>query len=592
MKKTTPRPNASSPMASKPKAKTQNTAEVEEIEARNLELERTLARLTVTQAELQFAKEAAEAASQAKSVFLANMSHELRTPLNAIVGYSEMLQEEIAEAGQEELIPDLQKIHLAGKHLLETISHVLELSRIDAGQVELQLETFEVGTLVQEVVAVIRPLAEKERHKLQINCGDNVGRMRTDRSKLRRSLLNLLSNACKFTEAGTVWLDVAREIVPAAEGKDELIFSVRDSGIGMTAAELAIVFQPFVQADLSTTRKYGGLGLGLTLTKQYCELLGGELTVTSESQIGTAFTLRLPAESLPHHPNKQRGTVRMQRIKGSSTVLIIDDTPKTREQLQQFLRDEGFRVISAVSGDQGLRLARAMQPDAITLALLVSAVEGWAVLAKLKADAELATIPVIVLTLLESEGAGYALGAADYLIKPIEHARLLAVTGKYKAQTSAAASIALVIETYAPAREMLCEWLEKAGWQVVAAADGPGALAQMALQPPQLILLDLFLPEMGGFQFWAELHQHDAWRSIPVIVTTVRELSTEDRLRLNGYLTARLPQEALHRKELLREVEALVTACLQVRSTKASASAAPPARKKSGLDLLAKLDSK
>ncbi len=587
MKKATSRPQALRPGASQPKTKAQD-----EIEARNLELERALARLTVTQAELQFAKEAAEAASQAKSVFLANMSHELRTPLNAIVGYSEMLQEEIAEAGQEEFIPDLQKIHVAGKHLLETISHVLELSRIEAGQVELQLETFEVDALVQEVVSVIRPLVEKERHQLQINCGDNVGRMRTDRSKLRRSLLNLLANACKFTEAGTVWLDVAREIVPTTEGKDELIFSVRDSGIGMSAAELAIVFQPFVQADLSATRKYGGLGLGLTLTKQYCDLLGGELTVTSETQVGTAFTLRLPAEAPPYHPTKQRGTVRMQRIKGSSTVLIIDDTPETREQLQHSLRDEGFRVISAASGDQGLRLARAMQPDAITLALLMSAAEGWAVLAKLKADAELTTIPVIVVTLVESEGTGYALGATDYLVKPIENERLLAVTEKYKAHASATSPIALVIESYEPICEMLCEWLEKAGWQVVAAADVPSALAQMARQQPQLILLDLFLPEMSGFQFWAELHQHDAWRSIPVVVTTVRELSTEDRLQLNGYLTARLPPEALHRKELLREVAALVTTCLHGRDTDVSASSAPPARKKPGLDLLAKLDGK
>ena len=244
------------------------------------------------QAELRMAKEAAEEASQAKSEFLANMSHELRTPLNAIIGYSEMLQEEVGELGYVELVPDLEKIQVSGHHLLTLINDVLDLSRIEAGKMTLFAEAFDLATLIDEVAVTITPLCDKNANTLQIHCDDNLGGMRTDLTKLRQVLFNLLSNACKFTHEGLVTLSVAPETVA---GDAWIRFEVRDTGIGMTAEHLANLFQAFEQADASTANQYGGAGLGLAISQRFCELMGGEITVESALGLGSTFTVRLPA---------------------------------------------------------------------------------------------------------------------------------------------------------------------------------------------------------------------------------------------------------------------------------------------------------
>jgi signal transduction histidine kinase/DNA-binding response OmpR family regulator len=495
-----------------------------------------------------------EVASRHKSEFLANMSHELRTPLNAIIGYSEMLEEDAAELDGGRLVPDLQKINAAGKHLLELINAVLDLSKIEAGKMELYLEAFEVPRLVQDIAAVIRPLAEKNGNRLELECDGAVGAMRADMTKLRQALFNLLSNACKFTERGTVSLRVSRETVDA---EDWLRFSVEDTGIGMTAEQMTRLFQEFSQADARTTRRYGGTGLGLALSRRLCRMMGGDVTVESEPGRGSTFTIRLPAsvpeaerEPMPPAPPIEAPT-------GAGTILVIDDEEAVRELMQRFLGREGFSVATASGGAEGLRLAREIMPDAITLDVMMPGLDGWAVLAALKADAALADIPVIMLTMLDDRNMGYALGASDYLTKPLDRDRLAAVLAKYRRGLPV-----LVVDDDAALRELLRRILEREGFTVTEADNGRVALERARERAPGLVVLDLMMPEMDGFEFVAEFRRHEAWRAIPIIVVTAKDVSAEDRERLNGGVERILQKGAYTREALLREVRDLVAACV------------------------------
>jgi signal transduction histidine kinase/CheY-like chemotaxis protein len=501
--------------------------------------------------ELEAKSRELEVASRHKSEFLANMSHELRTPLNAIIGYSEMLQEEAHDQGTEGFVPDLQKIHAAGRHLLELINAVLDLSKIEAGKMELYLETFEIESLVRDIAAVVEPLAQKNANRLAVSCAPDAGVMRGDLTKVRQALFNLLSNACKFTERGVVSVSAAREA--AADDGDRIVFTVRDTGIGLTPDQIERLFEEFMQADAATTRRYGGTGLGLALSRRLCRMMGGDITVASEPGRGSTFTIRLPAEVAEPSRAEAPSTRGEAAAAPAGTVLVIDDDTAVRDLMSRFLGKEGFRAVTAAGGEEGLRLARELQPDVITLDVLMPGMDGWSVLAALKADAALADIPVVMLTMLDDRNLGYALGAADYLTKPIDRERLVAVLGRYRPDLPV-----LVVDDDADFRSLVRRMLERDGYTVVEADNGRAALARLRDATPGVVLLDLMMPEMDGFDFVAAVRTDAAWRSLPIVVITAKDLSPEDHERLNGYVARVLQKGALSREALLAEVRDLV----------------------------------
>jgi signal transduction histidine kinase/CheY-like chemotaxis protein len=513
-----------------------------------------------------------EVANRHKSEFMAGMSHELRTPLNAIIGYSEMLQEEAEDLGQPAFVPDLRKINTAGKHLLELINAVLDLSKIEAGKMELYLERFDVTALVQEIAAVVQPLADRKRNTLVTRCAPDVGEMHADQTKVRQALFNLLSNACKFTEGGTVSLTVQR-----AQGAATpcVTFAVTDTGIGMTEDQMGRLFQDFAQADAATARRFGGTGLGLALSRRLGRLMGGDITVTSEAGRGSTFTLTLPVDVaavvpaaaettvVSGTPLEPQGGASAAAPRGTAhaplgTVLVIDDEPAVLEIVTRFLGREGFRVVTAAGGDEGLRLARQVGPDVITLDVLMPGMDGWAVLAGLKADPLLADIPVVMLTIVEEKNLGYALGAADYLVKPLNRDRLVQVVRRHRPERPV-----LVVDDDAELRAMLRRVLEREGHVVAEAENGRVGLRRAGERVPGLVLLDLIMPEMDGFEFLEEFRRHEAWRSVPVVVVTGRDLTAEDRARLSGSVERVLHKGGRSGDALLREIRDLVAASVR-----------------------------
>jgi signal transduction histidine kinase/CheY-like chemotaxis protein len=493
--------------------------------SRNLEAE--VARRT---AELEDAKVAAEAASRTKSQFLANMSHELRTPLNAVIGYSEMLMEEAEDAGHDDYVPDLKKIHGSGRHLLGLINDILDLSKIESGRMELYFETFEIAPCIDEVANTIAPLITKNGNTLALDIASDLGTARLDQVKVRQILFNLLSNASKFTENGTITLSGRR-------ADDRVVFKVSDTGIGMSADQMDKVFQPFIQADASTSKKYGGTGLGLTITQKFCEMMNGTIALESEPGRGTTFTVNLPSDADAYGAamSGSKTELPLPMPGASGTVLVIDDDASAREMLTRMLAKEGYSVLLASSGDEGLRIARDERPDIITLDVLMAGLDGWGVLTRLKGDAATAEIPVLVVTVIDDRNLGFALGAADYLTKPVERERLADALRRVRAD--AQAGPVLVVDDDDTTREMLRRILEKDGWRVVEAENGRVALDMMLEHSPSVLLLDLMMPEMDGFTFIDEIQRRGVAGLAPIIVLTAKTLTEADRQRLQGAVT-------------------------------------------------------
>jgi signal transduction histidine kinase/CheY-like chemotaxis protein len=493
--------------------------------------------------EIQEKSRQLELASQHKSQFLANMSHELRTPLNAIIGLSEMMFTNAARFGTENAIEPLKRVHRAGIHLLSLINQVLDLSKIEAGKLELSPESVALLPLVDEVFGTARQLAEQNGNTLTVETQPDLGALTVDPMRLRQILLNLLSNACKFTKHGQIVLRVSIVF----DGGRWIEFAVADSGIGMTAEQQERLFEEFAQVDSSTARRRGGTGLGLAISRRLARMMGGEVTVTSEVGKGSVFTVRLPIDTP------------LGSIKGvgrTDCILVVDDDATARELIADQLKAEGFSVVTASGGLEGLKLARELRPVAMTLDVMMPDLDGWSVLAALRQDAELGEIPVIVITIVDEHRRAMTMGAAGYLTKPIDRTVLHQLVGRFRAH--APPTRVLLVEDDRAQRERVTGWLAGDEWVVDQAASGREALFRLSEMKPDVILLDLMMPEMDGFAVVAALRKEPKWRSIPVIIITALELDARDRERLNSGVQSVLVKDTFRPAELVDNIRRLV----------------------------------
>lgn len=529
--------------------------------------------------QLQAEKTAAEAANRAKSAFLANMSHELRTPLNAIIGYSEILLED-TQAVEPEWSPDLEKIRTSGKHLLDLINSILDISKIEAGKMELSLETFSIRGLLDGIVNMIQPLVNQSGNTLEVTYADDLGTMHADLNKVRQILLKLLSNAIKFTNQGTIRLSVERTgTASRAEDEtaqtEEVCFTVADTGVGIYVDRQSNVFELFNQGDNSSTRKHGGTGLGLALSQRFCQMMGGSISVESVPSQGSCFTVRLPVDVIDHQvsavlatpePPEPQPTNRPSNLSDrSSLVLVIDDDRTVRDLMVETLNREGYRVVTTWGSEEGLRLARELRPDLIILGLLMPSVDSWAMLFTFKADPTLADIPVIMMTIANDKQLGFTLGVSESLTKPVDFKRLAMLLRQFRGhQPNAAIGRILLIEEDATTSQIVQRLLEKEGWAVTIESTQVTVETVVQLQP-DFIVLDLMPPEMKGLGLVAKLRHHELCQTLPIMVITTRDITREDRLWLNDYIETLFHQGHYSRDRSLTQICRLAEVCTPSR---------------------------
>ncbi|MDC3076356.1 response regulator [Paracoccaceae bacterium] len=501
--------------------------DVTDLKTREIELESIVNQLNV-------AKEQADGANKAKSQFLANMSHELRTPLNAVIGLTEMLKEDAEDDGHDDYLEPLDRIHGASKHLLNLINDVLDLSKIEAGKVELYNENFSLPALLEEVAETSRTLVEQNNNKLLLNIEPGITFINADVTRTKQIVLNLISNAAKFCENGQISIDVKAE----KSSKKELIkIDVKDSGIGMTQEQIDRLFHAFTQADASTTRKYGGTGLGLTIVQNLAKLMGGDVSVKSELGKGTTFTVTIQNIKIERSSDVDaeeletlnRKTALVSKKDGTSTILVIDDDPTIRDLMTRHLEKNNFSVLQALDGAQGIKMAREYKPDAITLDILMPEMDGWSVLRTLKADKQVSHIPVVMASIIDEKKKGFSLGAADYLSKPVERDRLIGSISKLLGGKPG--KVVLIVEDNEDLRFTVKEALASADYIVLEAGNGKEALdilSDKSKKTPDLILLDLMMPKMNGFEF-LEAYRKEFKKQAPVVVITGADLDENDK---------------------------------------------------------------
>jgi CheY-like chemotaxis protein len=391
---------------------------------------------------------------------------------------------------------------------------------------EIFLEDVEIVPLLEEVRNIITPLTETKGNVLEFVLAENLGTIRTDRTKLKQSLLNILSNGSKFTEKGRLTL-----VADRFEGDRRMVrFAISDTGIGMTEEQLGRLFQAFSQADASTSKKYGGTGLGLAISRRFCQLLGGDISVSSQPGDGSTFTITLPDQTGTPAQIKPADVQHISKnANGAPTVLVVDDDPAARDLLSASLKGVGYRLVHATNGAEALHLARTIRPDAITLDVIMPTTDGWEVLSALKADADLCDIPVVMVTIAPDRGIGLSLGAVDVLTKPVDRMRLTSLMHRLLRREGSV----LLVEDDANTRDMMRHTIQKMGLPVAEAANGRAALSWLNDHPaPSMILLDLMMPEMDGFEFLDALAARAEWREVPVIVITAKHLTTVERDRV------------------------------------------------------------
>jgi len=502
--------------------------------------------------ELQAANQELARANKLKSEFLANVSHELRTPLSAIIGFSQILLDGIDGPMSEEQQQDISQVNKSGQSLLGLINQILDLSKIEAGKMELSVERVELPALITSILESISPLAQEKGLRINTRFAPGLPAVEGDAARLKQVLINLLSNAVKFTERGHI------EVIAQPSGRMVRI-TVKDTGIGISAESQRVVFDEFVQGDGSSTRRHGGTGLGLSIVRKLVEMHGGAITVVSEPGQGSTFTFTVPAWSTGQGAVtalQHRSLRRPNQGLPGTAILVVDDDPSVRQLISRHLEQEGWKTVQASNATDALQLARESRPMLITLDIMMPDASGWWVLEKLKEDPQTAGIPVLVVTIVEDQRLVFALGASDYLGKPYDRGAL--ITKIHRLLPELDGKRVLVVDDDPEARAMLAKILKEEHAIVVGAASGDEAMTLITQSPPDLVLLDLMMPGMSGFEMVARMRALPAATRIPVMIVSAKELTAQDVLTLNGHIQRFVAKGSIEPEGLTNAVRQLL----------------------------------